>query len=309
MKHRLILLGPLVFAMGGFLSVAHATSLADLCGETITKDTEVTIGGQISRDCEIEVANAKLEIKNVTFVVEGIDNGDDGELRIEDVTGLDIAEDDEDDGAAELIIKNSTIITAGKLRIEGNWDDGVTFKNNRVDTGDDLRIKPVGSGDLDFKDNRGQVVDDIRIGDVIKDNEDNIIGGLNGEVDLEDNDIILIEKMPDDSNEVDPTEFVVQSFDGDIEVEDNRLGSLERIDITSSNSGDVEVENNRFRNAVPSQEILIAAEDGDVSVKNNRFNRTVDPVEIESTTGDCESKSNRPKVIDQEACRSSFGEG
>jgi len=139
MKHKFVLVSASVFALSGLVSVAHATSLGDLCNQEdpITEDTKVTIGGIFFADCKIEVDNARLEIVGVTIFI------DVGDLRIDDVT--------EDGGAAGLVITNAEITTGDRLRIEGAWDGGVTFENNYVDTGDDLRVKPIGSGDLIFK--------------------------------------------------------------------------------------------------------------------------------------------------------------
>jgi hypothetical protein len=302
MKHKLALVSASLFAMCGVVSVAHATSLEDVCNAPpLTQDTKVTIGGNFSGDCRIDVDNARLEIRGVTIAIKAA-NGDDGELRIEDVTMEDVAEDEKDNGGAELVIKNAKITADDRLRIEGAWNGGVTFKNNEVDTEDDLRVKPIGSGDLTFKNNRGQVVDDIRLGDVIKDDNDNIIGGLNGDTDVRNNRITLVKKAVDDD-----TELVVQSFDGDIEIKKNTLGNgVERIDITSSGSGDIDVKNNSLGNTETDQAIMITSEDGDVSASNNRFAEAVDvdSVEIESTTGQCESRRNTPDVVDQIACQS-----
>ena len=284
MKHKFVLVSASVFAMSGLVSVAHATSLGDLCDQTIIVDTKVTDDGDfMDADCTIEVDNAKLKVVGVRseFV---------GQLRIDDVT--------EDGGVAELVIKNATITTGDRLRIEEAWDGGVTFTNNWVETGDDLRVKPIGSGDLIFKNNRGKVVNDIRLGDVIKDDQDNIIGGLDGDMDVRNNRITLLD--PDE----DGNEFVIQSFDGDIDVRNNKLGdNVGRIDITSSRSGDIGVKNNEF-NDQTTQEIRITSEDGDVGVRINTFGEIVTPVSIDSTTGDCESNRNRPELVDQLACQS-----
>ena len=290
MKHKFALVSASVFAISGLVSVAHATSLDDVCNKLITEDTKVTIGGDFFGDCRIEVNDARLEIRGVTININAA-NGDNGQLRIDDVT--------EDGGAAELVIKNAKIMTGDRLRIEEAWDGGVTFKNNWVDTGDDLRVKPIGSGGLIFKNNRGQVVDDIRLGDVIKDDQENVIGGLDGDIDVRNNRIALLD--PDE----DGNEFVVQSFDGDIDVRNNELGdNVARIDITSSSGGDIGVKNNEFLNTESAQEILIASEDGDVGVWNNTFGESVDgELEIESTTGECESKRNTPELVDQLACQ------
>jgi hypothetical protein len=289
MKHKFVLVSASVFAMSGLVSVAHATSLDDVCNKTITEDTKVTIGGDFSGDCEIEVKNARLEIRGVTIAI-------DGELRIDDAT--------EDGGAAELVIKNAKITTDDKLRIEEAWDGGVTFKNNWVDTGDDLRVKPIGSGDLIFKNNRGQVVDDIRLGDVIKEEDDSetIVGGLAGDMDVRNNRITMVNK----EDAEDRTEFVAQSFDGHIDVRNNRFGNrVEEIDIKSSGSGDIGIKNNRFINTETVQEeIFIISEGGDVGVWNNTFGESVNEVniDIDATTAQCESKHNRPELIDQFAC-------
>ena len=289
MKHKFLLVSASVFAMSGLVSVAHATGLDDVCNKLITEDTKVMIGWDFFGNCRIEVNDARLEIRSVTIAIYAA-NGDNGELRIDDVT--------EDGGAAELVIKNATITTGDRLRIENAWDGGVTFKNNWVDTGDDSRVKPIGSGELIFKNNRGQVVDDIRLGDVIKDDQDNIIGGLDGDMDVRNNKITLLD--PDE----DGNEFVVQSFDGDIDIRNNKLGdNVGRIDITSSSSGDVGVKNNEFNNQT-TQQIKITSEDGDVGVWNNTFGGIVTPVSINSTTGDRESKRNRPELVDQLACQS-----
>jgi hypothetical protein len=279
--------------MSGLVSVAHATSLVDVCNETITDDTKVN-GGGFTGDCTIGVDNAKLEIVGVITVI-------DGNLRIDDVTSV-------DGGAAELVIKNAQITIDKKLRIEETaWDGGVTFKNNHVDIGDDLRVQPVGAGDLIFKNNRGQVVDDIRLGDVIKDedDEDEIIGGLDGDMDVRNNRITMVNKKEDPE---DPTEFVAQSFDGHINVTNNRFGNrVGEIDIDSSGSGNIGVKNNRFLNTETVQEeIFITSEDGDVGVWNNTFGESVNEanIDIDSTTAQCESKRNRPELVDQFACPS-----
>ena len=297
MKQELVLISASVFAMSGFVSVAHATSLDDVCNKLITEDTKVTIGGDFFGDCKIEVNDARLEIRGVTIAINAA-NGDAGELRIDDVT--------EDGGTAALIIKNAKITTGDRLRIEEAWDGGVIFKNNWVDTGDDLRVKPIGSGDLIFKNNRGQVVDDIRLGDVIKDDQDNIIGGLDGDIDVRNNRITLLDQVDPDPDEP-GTEFVAQSFDGDIDVRNNNLGNnVARIDVTSSGGGDTSVKNNEFLNNQTSQEIKITSEDGDVGVWSNRFGEIdLNEVNIDSTTGQCESKRNTPELVDQLACQGS----
>lgn len=256
MKHKLVLVSASVFALSGLVSVVHATSLGDVCDLNIKiiEDTTVTDDDDSDVvDCTIEVDNAKLEVVGVTSVIVG-------QLKIEDVT--------EDGGAAELVITNADITTDDRLTIEGAWDGGVTFENNHVDTGDDLRVKPTGYGDLIFKNNRGQVVDDIRLGDVIKDDQDppNIIGGLDGDMDVRNNRITLLD--PDE----DGNEFVVQSFDGDIDVRNNKLGdNVGSIDITSSSSGDIGVKNSEFLNTETAQEIKVISEDGDVRLRINTF--------------------------------------
>jgi len=131
-----------------------------------------------------------------------------------------------------------------------------------------LRVRPVGSGDLVFKNNRGQVVDDIRLGDVTDD------GGLEGDIDVRNNRITMV--VGDDPD--DPTEFLAQSFDGDIDVRNNRFKTVQEIEITSIG-------------------------DGDVDIRNNMFGDSVSAVEIESTSGDCESKHNKPDFVDQLACQ------
>ena len=289
MKHKFVLVSASVFAMSGLVSVAHATSLDDVCNKTITEDTKVTIGGDFPGDCRIEVNDARLEIRGVTIAING-------DLRIDDVT--------EDGGTAALVIKNAKITTGDRLRIEEAWDGGVIFKNNWVDTGDDLRIKPIGSGDLIFKNNRGQVVDDIRLGDVIKDDQDNIIGGLDGDIDVRNNRITLLDQVDPDPDEP-GTEFVAQSFDGNIDVRNNNLGNnVARIDVTSSGGGDTSAKNNEFLNNQTTQEIKITSEGGDVGVWNNTFGESVNEVNINSTTGQCESKRNKPELVDQLACPS-----
>ncbi len=315
MKHKLVLATASVFSMFGVVSVAHGTSLEDVCNASpITEDTKVTHGGDFSGDCLIEVDNARLEIRGVTIAITAA-NGDDGELRIDDVTMEDVIGDERDngeyggngeyDGGAELIIKNCRITTDDRLRIEGPWDEGVTFKNNLVVTGDDLRVKPIGSGDLVFKYNRGKVVDDVRLGDVIKEeNDDVIVGGLLGDIDVRYNRIILVEKEEDD-----PTEFIAQSFEGDIDIRYNRLGNrVEKVDITSkvdiesAESGDIVVKYNIFQNPKTPQEIIITSDDGDVGVWKNKFGRKAGPVTIESTNGECEAERNRPDIVNTLAC-------
>ena len=297
MKHKFVLVSASVFAMSGLAPVAHATSLEDVCNETITDDTKVNESGEFTGECRIKVDNAKLEIVGVTIAINNTAGEGDGELRIDDIT--------EGGGAAGLIIKNAKITTGDRLRIEEAWDGGVTFKNNWVDTGDDLRVKPIGSGDLIFKNNRGQVLDDIRLGEVIKDDQEppNIIGGLDGDIDVRNNRITLLDQVDPDPDEP-GTEFVVQSFDGDIDVRNNKLGdNVARIDITSSSSGDIGVKNNEIINNQTNQELKITSADGEVSVLNNRFGEDGISVEIKSTT-DCESKRNTPELVDQLACQS-----
>jgi hypothetical protein len=302
MKHKFVLVSASVFAMSGLVSVAHATSLDDVCNKTITEDTKVNESGEFTGECRIKVDNAKLEIVGVTIAINNTvppPDGDDGQLRIDDDTG--------DEGVAELVIKNAKITTGDRLRIEEAWDGGVTFKNNHVETGDDLRVKPIGSGDLIFKNNRGQVVDDIRLGDVIKDDQDDIIGGLDGDMDVRNNRITMVEN-PEDPE--DRTEFVAQSFDGHINVRNNRFGNrVEEIDIKSSGSGNIGVKNNRFLNTETVQEeIFITSEHGDVGVWNNTFGESVsvdeENIDIDSTTAQCESKRNRPELVDRFACPS-----
>ena len=252
MRHKLVLTSASVFAMSGFLAAAHAASLEDVCKTEddqppITEDTKVTTSGNFSGDCRIEVANARLEIRNVTLSINADGNGDDGELRIDDVT--------EDGGAAELVIKNANITTGDRFRIEGAWDAGVIFKNSHVDTGDDLRVRPSGSGDLVFKNNRGQVVDDIRLGDADED------GGLNGDMDVRNNRITMVVDGDD------PTEFLAQSFDGDINIRNNRFETLREIEITSFGDGDVSIRNNLFGDIVDS--VAIESTGGSCESKGN----------------------------------------
>ena len=165
MKHQLVLVSALIFAMSGVASTAQAGELVhfdELCGQTVDTDTKAKKRGPFITEgnCEIQVSNATLEILGVTIVINAADD-EDGRLIIEDTTGI--------GGTAELVIKNANITTDDRLLIEGAWDGGVIFKNNHVDTGDDLRVKPVGHGDLVFKNNRGQVVDDVRLGDTTDD--------------------------------------------------------------------------------------------------------------------------------------------
>jgi hypothetical protein len=237
MTHRLVLIGVSLFAMSGSSAAAHATSLEDLCNQEdpITQDTKIKTSGDFSGDCRIEVDDARLEIRNVTLAINADGNGDDGELRIDDVT--------EEGGAAELVIKNANITTGDRLRIEGAWDGGVILKNSQVDTGDDLRIRLAGSGDLVFKNNRGQVVDDIRLGDAGDD------GGLNGDMDVRNNRITMV--FDDD----DPTELLAQSFDGDINVRNNRFEPVRETEITSFGNGDLNIRNNLFGDIVELVEI------------------------------------------------------
>jgi len=105
----MVLIGASVFAMSGLVPLAHATSLDDVCNQQITDDTKVTVGGDFFGNCRIEVDSATLEIVGVTITINA--NGDDGELRIEDVT--------DGEGAAELVIKNTKIKTGDRLRIQG----------------------------------------------------------------------------------------------------------------------------------------------------------------------------------------------
>jgi len=288
MKHKFVLVSASVFAMSGLVTVAHATSLGYLCGQTIIYDTEVTDDGGSDvfdvDNCSIEVDNARLKVVGVTSAIVG-------ELLIEDVT--------EDGGAAELVITNAKITTGGRLKIEGAWDGGVTFENNHVDTGDDLRVKAIGSGDLIFTNNRGQVGDDIRLGEVIKaeDDGETIVDGLAGDMDIRNNRITLLGQEDPDPEEP-GTEFVAQSFDGGIDVRNNKLGgNVAKIDITSSGSGDIGVKNNEFLNTETAQEIKIISEDGDVRVLINTFGQIVDPVSIDSTNGQCGSSDrNSPDI-------------
>ena len=294
MKHKFASVSASVFVMFGLVSVAHATSLDEVCNQPpIDENTKVTIGGDFFGNCIIQVDDARLEIVGVDITINAA-NGDDGRLIIEDITG--------DEGTAELVIKNTKKITTGdRLLIEGAWDGGVTFKNNHVDTGDDLRVKPVGAGDLIFKNNRGQVVDDIRLGDTADDE------GLDGDMDVRNNKIKMIAKPVEDPEDPDLTEFVAQSFDGHINIRNNRFrNKVGEIGIRSAGNGNIGVKNNRFiNNETVQEEIFITSEGGDVSVLNNRFGKDIDEegIKIESETGQCKSKRNRPELVDDLACQ------
>lgn len=295
-NQKLISVGTPFFLIFGLGPIAHATSLDDVCNTTITGNTIVDESGEFTGECRIKVVDARLEILGITIAINNsAPDEDDGELRIDD--------DSEDGGVAELVIKNASITTGDRLRVEGAWDGGVTFKNNHVDTGDDLRIKPIGSGDLVFKNNRGEIVDDIRLGDVIKvgdDDDEQIVGGLEGDMDVRNNRLVLVRTTEEPS---DPAELVVQSYDGDIDLRNNRFGDvIERVDITASGGGDVAVRNSEFSNDETAQEVTIRAVDGDVSVLNNGFGVTVDPVDIKSAGGECQSARNTPDLVDQLAC-------
>ena len=102
----------------------------------------------------------------------------------------------------------------------------------------------------DFQKQPGRVVDDIRLGDVIKDQDDEIFGGLNGDMDVRINRLGLEKK----ANPEDEPEIVAQSFDGDVHIGfngfRNRVG---RIDITSAGGGDFGVKFNKFVNAETDQ--------------------------------------------------------
>ena len=155
---------------------------------------------------------------------------------------------------------------------------------------------------LDLMESGNSAEETIQI--LIKDDEDNIIGGLEGDMDVRNNRITLLAQVAPDADEP-GTEFVVQSFDGDIDVRNNKLeNNVARIDVTSSGSGDTSVKNNEFLNNQTTKEIKITSEDGDVGVWNNTFGESVNEVNIDSTTGQCESKRNRPELVDQFACPS-----
>ena len=281
MKYKWVLLTAPVFAMSGFVPMAQAIGsiyFDELCGETVTKDTQVKKSRHFTDDCTIRVDDAKLEVHGAVVMI-------DGRLTIADVSG--------EDGNAKLVIKNAEITTSDRVEIQlaeeledqspPAWNGGVAFKNTRVDTGDDLRVKPTGNGDLIFKSNWGDVIGDIRLGDE----------GLQGDTDARNNKINVA------------GDFRAQSTDGDIGIRNNELeNAVSNVQVVSA-SGDIGVKNNEFESlgTETAQEITITSVDGDVRVRINTFGESVGTVSIESTTGQCQSDRNGPPdVVDSGAC-------
>jgi hypothetical protein len=275
MKHLLIVVSALVFAMFGVNPWAQAQDFVDanqLCGTTVNTDTEVKGSGdfKIDGDCRIKVKDATLEIVGVKIAVDG------GDLRFDDTS------DNASEEASRLIIRSSQVTTTGKVRIEGPWDGGVDFRGNQVNAGDDVRVKPVGLGDLYFRNNHGDVAGDIRLGDT----------GLQGDTDARNNNIAVA------------GDFRAASTDGDIGVRNNTISNVvNKVQIVSDGSGDISVKENSFNNTEGEQDVEMTSQTGDVSVLHNRFGQSVNSVTIKSYDGgQCESTHNRPEVVDISAC-------
>jgi hypothetical protein len=127
-----------VLLLGAGLALAPATAvagpLADVCGTTVSVDTELdgvteTVGG----NCTISVQDAELGIKNSDLTVTGsliIGGEGTSKLEIKDTTGF--------------VVDLQVSTTTGDLEVKGN---------NVLDVADSLTIESSGSGNIEVKDN------------------------------------------------------------------------------------------------------------------------------------------------------------